>query len=157
MPFYTNTIRQKNRFFLLSEPSPDITQAHRRLRFLLSLHALSPPPAKHPSPEQAELALVRKSPAGLSNSREHGKTFPRQPQAPVFRSHAAKKTLLPRNRRYGNKNGKRPGFLKGRQPLPRRHRFRKFAWPRKKPSLSPASLSGALYLGLYIWGFTKNA
>ncbi|PNC88226.1 hypothetical protein CXT97_02920 [Akkermansia muciniphila] len=32
--------------------------------FLLSLHALSPPPAKHPSPEQAELALVRKSPAG---------------------------------------------------------------------------------------------
>ena len=64
MPFYTNTIRQKNRFFLLSEPSPDITQAHRRLRFLLSLHALSPPPAKHPSPEQAELAPVRKSPAG---------------------------------------------------------------------------------------------
>ena len=59
-----NTIRQKNRFFLLSEPSPDITQAHRRLRFLLSLHALSPPPAKHPSPEQAELAPVRKSPAG---------------------------------------------------------------------------------------------
>ena len=91
-----------------------------------------------------------KAPPGkLSNSREHGKTFPRQPQAPVFRSHAAKKTLLPRNRRYGNKNGKRPGFLKGRQPLPRRHRFRKFAWPRKKPSLSPASLSGALYLGLY--------
>ena len=34
------------------------------LRFLLSLHALSPPPAKHPSPEQAELAPVRKSPAG---------------------------------------------------------------------------------------------
>lgn len=61
-------------------------------------------------------------------------------------------TLLPRNRRYGNKNGKCPGFLKGRQPLPPRHRFRKFAWPRKKPSLSPASLSGALYLGLY-----KNA
>jgi hypothetical protein len=64
MPFYTNTIRQKNRFFLLSEPSPDTAQAHRRLRFLLSLHALFPPPAKHPSPEQAELALVRKSPAG---------------------------------------------------------------------------------------------
>jgi len=64
MPFYTNTLRQKNRFFLLSEPSPDTAQAHRRLRFLLSLHALSPPPAKHPSPEQAELAPVRKSPAG---------------------------------------------------------------------------------------------
>ena len=27
MPFYTKTLRQKNRFFLLSEPSPDTAQA----------------------------------------------------------------------------------------------------------------------------------
>ncbi len=35
MPFYTNTLRQKNRFFLLSEPSPDTAQAHHRLRFFI--------------------------------------------------------------------------------------------------------------------------
>ena len=33
--------------------------------------------------------------------------------------------------------------------MPLQYCFRKFAWSRKKPSLSPASLSGALYLGLY--------
>ncbi|PNC58007.1 hypothetical protein CXU09_02845 [Akkermansia muciniphila] len=38
------------------------------------------------------LPWCRKAPSGkLPNSRKHGKTFPRQPQEPVFRSHAATK------------------------------------------------------------------